>query len=197
MIRFLPVLIIAGLALYSFFDVLGTPKHRFAGFSKVAWLLVTLIPVVGATLWFLLGRPGRDSGGSVIKVGPRPAGGPPLAPDDDPDFLRHLDEQAWRARRENQRRQGQTPAAPPAPSGTPESTSDHSDEPTNADAEADRTDPATADEARSPEVGHTEDVRKDEGAEDDATGERRPEQQSDDEADVTNPGPGLDDDSRH
>lgn len=68
--------------------------------SRAWWvLIIVLLPVAGAVLWFLTGRarpeggqrgPGRPNGGAG--GGPRRPRGP-IAPDDDPDFLRDLDRQ--------------------------------------------------------------------------------------------------------
>lgn len=64
-------------------------------------LIIVLLPIAGAILWFLLGRakpeggqrgPGRPGGGGGAGGGPRRPRGP-VAPDDDPDFLRDLDRQ--------------------------------------------------------------------------------------------------------
>jgi len=117
-LRVLPTLLVAGLALYSFFDVLSTQRERFRGFGKVPWLFVTLIPIIGAVLWFILGRPRRGDDGSVISLGhaaPRQ-----VAPDDDPAFLRQLDEQAWRAKREQRAAEDAKDKDPEGPSGQDE-----------------------------------------------------------------------------
>lgn len=102
MLRILPVLVIAGFAIYSFFDVLATDKSKFRSITKGAWLLVSLVPVVGALLWFIVGRKQREGGDHIVHLRHRPRR--PTAPDDDPNFLRKLDEQAWRAKRQAQQR---------------------------------------------------------------------------------------------
>jgi hypothetical protein len=66
--------------------------------SRPLWvLIIVLLPIAGGVLWFLVGRarpeggqrgPGRPGGGAG--GGPRRPRGP-VAPDDDPDFLRDLD----------------------------------------------------------------------------------------------------------
>lgn len=143
--RAIPILIIVGLAIYSFFDVLQTADTRLRRGNKTTWLVVVLIPVLGAAAWFLAGRPQRSHGGyGPPRVISLRGSDKPVAPDDDPAFLRRLEEEAWRRRREQQRRdqagrtpdgeQGTGPAEPgdetdpkpprrpnegPAPSGPP------------------------------------------------------------------------------
>jgi hypothetical protein len=111
-IRILPLVGIIGLMLYTFFDVLSTDRRRFTSLSKGLWLLVALLPVIGGMLWIVVGKPRKPRGESVISLHRRDR---PVAPDDDPEFLRRLDEQAWRAKRESARRSGQPQAADAAP----------------------------------------------------------------------------------
>ena len=65
-------------------DVAQTPVARVRLLSKATWSLAVLIPLLGPAWWFLQGRTPLPSG-SVAKPEPRP-----LAPDDDPEFLRRL-----------------------------------------------------------------------------------------------------------
>lgn len=120
MARALPVLIIVGLALYAFFDVQGTPAERVLRLPKPLWLGVVLIPLLGAALWFLLGRPDATPNGPppprIITLRSKPR---PVAPDDDPTFLRRLDEQNWRKERERKRAEEQESEHPDANDGSP------------------------------------------------------------------------------
>jgi hypothetical protein len=79
---------------FSLVDVILADSQRVRGLSKTAWLLIVIfLPVVGAILWFTIGR-GRNSDN-----GGRPR---TLAPDDDPSFLRNIrrdEEQDERIRR--------------------------------------------------------------------------------------------------
>ncbi len=102
--RAIPILIIIGLAVYSFFDVLQTSDDRIRRFPKRAWLVLVLVPVLGAALWFGLGRPRRSSYGPPRVITLKNGNPRNVAPDDDPTFLRRLDEEAWRRKREEQRR---------------------------------------------------------------------------------------------
>lgn len=114
MTRFLLYAIPFVVTIYALIDAIMTPRSQVRGLPKALWLLlVVIIPFVGAVAWLLLGRPPRSryqggsgpgggggGGGPERPVGPRPPGRPgrrrgPSAPDDDPDFLRRLDEQAW------------------------------------------------------------------------------------------------------
>jgi hypothetical protein len=65
---------------FSLVDIALTNKRSVRSLTKPLWLLVVLIPLAGALLWFLFGRPRRSPGGQTRMI----------APDDDPDFLRNL-----------------------------------------------------------------------------------------------------------
>lgn len=102
MLRYLPVILVLGLAVYCFIDVFVTDQRRFRSLGKPLWLLVVLLPVIGAILWLTLGRPhhkAKPASDTIhLRRPPRP-----VAPDDDPEFLRRLDEQTWRAKRDAER----------------------------------------------------------------------------------------------
>lgn len=107
--------LLAALAMISCLSV--EDKTRLRGLPRWAWVLVILfIPTAGPIAYFLAGRPlppGRTLGG--LPEPPRPR-----APDDDPDFLRSLDQptitkedqellEQWEEdlrRREEERRRG-------------------------------------------------------------------------------------------
>lgn len=70
---------------YGLVDVIRTEGRLTRGISKPAWIVVMVIlPVLGAILWLLIGRP---RGAAPV----RPAYSHPTSPDDDPDFLRNLE----------------------------------------------------------------------------------------------------------
>ena len=104
MLKALPILIILGLAIYSFFDVLKTPDLLIKRGPKAMWVVLALVPVIGAALWFLLGRPGSESDAHPPPrvIGLR-RGQSQVAPDDDPKFLRRLDDEVWMRKREEAR----------------------------------------------------------------------------------------------
>jgi hypothetical protein len=85
-VRYLPFLIAAAVLIYTLVDIALIDRSRVKALPKLLWALIVLVlPIIGAVLWFFLGRERlseRGSGGPVRR-GPR-------APDDDPEFLRKL-----------------------------------------------------------------------------------------------------------
>jgi hypothetical protein len=92
-------LVTLALGVYAVLDVVTTPRAAVRTLPKPAWLLVVLPPLVGPALWFFAGRPSKEARAEAARLAP-PA--PPVAPDDDPEFLREMrrraDEQRRRAR---------------------------------------------------------------------------------------------------
>ncbi len=77
MVRFAIIGVVVGVALvlYALVDAAMSDPSRARGVSKPVWVvLIVVLPVIGAILWFAIGK-GR---------GPLPA--PTKAPDDDPRF---------------------------------------------------------------------------------------------------------------
>jgi hypothetical protein len=81
--RLLVFLAVVTFGVWALVDVAQTPESRIRLLSKAAWSLAVVFPVLGPALWFLQGRVPQPAGSRVDQ--PRP-----LAPDDDPDFLRRL-----------------------------------------------------------------------------------------------------------
>jgi hypothetical protein len=73
----------------------------------------------------------------VISLNRRPR---PVAPDDDPAFLRRLDEQAWRAKRDSAR----------ASEAKPDETSEAAEHESAPEADAEATDAAEEDDSTPP-----------------------------------------------
>ena len=158
MIRILPIVGVIGLMLYTFFDVLSTPGHRFQSLSKGVWLLVALLPVVGGVLWLAVGRPRRSrSGDSVVRLTRRDR---TVAPDDDPEFLRQLEDRTWRAKRDAANRAAEQG---PAEQGPTESAPAGEAAPTEQSAADDESDTDPSD----PQAASDDDTRQ-------PTGDRRP-----------------------
>jgi hypothetical protein len=100
-LRVLGVLVLVALYIYFVIDVLRTPSGETRSLPKFVWLLlVVLIPILGGLLWLALGRVWPAPGS---RFGRRRG---PLAPDDDPTFLKQIADDAWVKRM--QRRRGET-----------------------------------------------------------------------------------------
>ncbi|GCE76571.1 PLD nuclease N-terminal domain-containing protein [Cellulomonas biazotea] len=105
MARYLGFIIVVGLVVWCVLDISRSEDDERLGVHPALWMaLVVLVPVLGAIVWILVSRGRRASARQDGSA--RPARGPaaprrrpgPVAPDDDPDFLRKLDEE--RRRRE-------------------------------------------------------------------------------------------------
>ena len=74
--------------IYAVADCAFFDRMRIRGLARGWWIVVIIfVPIIGAVLWFLIGR-GR-------KVGSMSSGrGHPVAPDDDTEFLRQLGQDA-------------------------------------------------------------------------------------------------------
>jgi len=111
--RFLLYAIPVVVVLYALIDCILIPGALARSLPKWVWLVViVLIPVFGAVAWLLVGRPRREATvtgtvGGVARIVPRRGSGP-VAPDDDPTFLRKLADDEW-SRKMRDRREGTTP----------------------------------------------------------------------------------------
>jgi hypothetical protein len=102
MLRYLPVLLVLALWIYTFIDCLNTPEKEVRNLPKLAWIAIIVLfgtMLFGPVAWLIAGRPrGRSalgSGGGRGPEGPRRGRSRRdqwVAPDDNPDFLRSLDE---------------------------------------------------------------------------------------------------------
>ena len=92
MLRVVLVLVVVAMTISATIECAQTRGPR--ALPRWAWLpIIILVPVIGPVAWFLLGRlRGGEVGGHT-----RSRRGP-TAPDDDPDFLRRLEDEAWRRR---------------------------------------------------------------------------------------------------
>lgn len=89
MIRVAAVLLGLAFYIYSIIDVLRCSKNQTRTLPKYVWLLIVIVlPILGGVLWLILGRVWPAGGLNGKKSGPS-------APDDDPKFLRKLDDDVW------------------------------------------------------------------------------------------------------
>ncbi len=106
MLRVAGVLLVLAFYIWFIVDVLRTPRTTVRNLPKLVWfLIVLLIPILGGVLWFITGRPRSDR----PRFGGRRRRGP-VAPDDDPNFLRQLDQEAWKEKMRRRRDGGADPA---------------------------------------------------------------------------------------
>lgn len=117
MLRFLPFILWFALALYAVIDCVRTPTHQMPGrLAKPLWLLlIVLVPVgLGAVAWIIVAGAQRaedrqqfpaERRSTTPRPAPRRRPSRAVAPDDDPDFLAQLEQQARARRREERRRE--------------------------------------------------------------------------------------------
>jgi hypothetical protein len=129
MLKGLLALASVALTIFALADCIQTSDDQVRGIPRWGWIiLVVLVPWIGPITWLLVGKdrflrsdepgPGRTSGGGSglgggpgTRPGMRPTGGRPsrrsgpMAPDEDPEFLRKLDEDIRREKRERRRRE--------------------------------------------------------------------------------------------
>jgi hypothetical protein len=119
-VRFLPFLISLALSVYALFSCIQTPDEDVPHLPKLVWIvLIVFVPFVGPIVWLLMLR--TQLGGRRDRaVGPPKPTPRPVAPDDDPDFLKSLDR--YRDPRTTVKpSEDQTPPEPePEQSGEPE-----------------------------------------------------------------------------
>lgn len=92
MLRVIAIVAILVIYVYGIVDVIRTDRDATRGISKPGWIVVVVVlPLLGALLWFVLGKP------YARLATPKRSVARPTAPDDDPEFLRNLEQ-----RRRNQ-----------------------------------------------------------------------------------------------
>jgi len=105
----LVALVALAVTLYALIECIRTRPRDVRSLSKPAWVLaIVLLPLIGAVLWFWLGRPRKGAGPGFggqgrPAAGPRPTG----APDDDEQFLRSLEAKRRQKAREEARAEEQ------------------------------------------------------------------------------------------
>lgn len=84
--RFLPAILLIVLAIYSWIELAQSDPSEVRQLPRGLWALLIVVPLVGPLAWLFYGRPnGEHDPVPTVRTKPRP-----LAPDDDPDFLRSL-----------------------------------------------------------------------------------------------------------
>lgn len=84
MLRVLLVVVGFGLSLYALIDCIRTEDDRVKSLPKLVWiLLIVLVTYLGPIAWIIAGRERQWPPFAEERR--------PVAPDDDPDFLRNLD----------------------------------------------------------------------------------------------------------
>jgi hypothetical protein len=110
MSRFLvaAIVLLTAITLYGVFDCLTRDRQYIRIMPKWAWaLVILLVPIVGVLLWYLFGR-------SSFEGGQRPvARRGPIAPDDDPEYLRKIADDLAADRRRDRRQRKQSEEEPP------------------------------------------------------------------------------------
>jgi hypothetical protein len=85
MLKALVVIVPLVLAIFCLVQVAQSRSDLVRTLPRWAWaLVILLVPLLGSMAWLSVGRP-REPGGSAPPTRRRP-----IAPDDDPDFLRGI-----------------------------------------------------------------------------------------------------------
>lgn len=122
MVRALPFLLMFALVVYTVVDISSSDDDERLGMPAFVWIVIAiLVPVLGPVAWIAVsrtqrakkaaGQAGGASGATTPTPRPRPRQSGPVAPDDDPEFLRHLAQEQARLRREREQAEGGGPAA--------------------------------------------------------------------------------------
>ncbi|HZC25448.1 MAG TPA: PLD nuclease N-terminal domain-containing protein [Actinopolymorphaceae bacterium] len=104
MLRVLPVLIAIVLVVFCLIELAQTPAEDVRALPRPVWAaLILLVPFVGPLGWLAAGRPAAG-GNARGRTPPRPAVAPPVAPDDNPEFLARLKQHRLKAEDERLRK---------------------------------------------------------------------------------------------
>jgi phospholipase D-like protein len=92
------------LAVVALIGCLSADEAGIRGLPRLVWVvIIVLVPFVGPVAWFLAGRPRPAAAAPGTRGGTRsfPERGRPVAPDDNPEFLRSIEQ--GKADRERER----------------------------------------------------------------------------------------------
>jgi len=96
MLRLLPVILYVALSVYCIADAVQRPEPEPYGLPRWAWVLIIIFfPFIGAGVWLYFKFTRPDGGGRQQPPEPR-------APDDDPEYLAWLRDQAKRRRKSDE-----------------------------------------------------------------------------------------------
>ena len=95
LLRVVLVLVVVGVMVYALVDCWRSDAQDVRLLPRSVWFLVVLVPLVGGVLWLVYGQPREVTARPVAR---------PVAPDDDPEFLRRLDLERRRRVAEEERR---------------------------------------------------------------------------------------------
>ena len=84
--RFLPAALLIVLAIYCWIEIAQSDPRQVRQLPRGLWALLVAVPLIGPVGWLVYGRPN----GTGKPAPAKPARRRPLAPDDDPEFLRRL-----------------------------------------------------------------------------------------------------------
>ncbi|GGZ15475.1 PLD nuclease N-terminal domain-containing protein [Streptomyces poonensis] len=94
MLRVLMILVPLALSIYAFIDCITTQEKDVRHIPKPLWaILILLFPLVGSISWLIVGRDRASASGRIGGGGARRSGGGWVAPDDNPDFLKSLEDE--------------------------------------------------------------------------------------------------------
>lgn len=94
------VVLAVSVIVYALIECIRSEPYQVRSIPKAGWILAILfVPLIGAGLWFLFGRPQPEAGKGAGPQGPRRG---PMAPDEDTAFLRGLDAQRRSRQREEE-----------------------------------------------------------------------------------------------
>ncbi|RAO26337.1 hypothetical protein PSN13_06361 [Micromonospora saelicesensis] len=86
------------LAVCALISCLSAEEGKIRALPRIAWVLIILFfPLVGSIAWFIVGREptaGARKGWPGVTGGSERQRPRPMAPDDDPEFLRSVEERA-------------------------------------------------------------------------------------------------------
>lgn len=94
-LRFILILIPVAITIYALIDAISARRDAVRSLPKWLWIvLIIILWIGGAVLWFFFGRPSRSRGADGAPGGSGQSR--PQGPDDDADFLADLD---WQKRK--------------------------------------------------------------------------------------------------